>query len=218
MTNDDFKVWAMHHATLFMMTSDTDQALFAAWKPLVLPYDLRDFLDGSNHLAQQKTSVFRTSHLGVICERINGQRMAVASRLINEENAQGPRYECGVCRGVGIVSVPHLVCVREGKWWPPYRTMGIYCLCARGRIKFDSVLAIIGESRRDRKHTPPTPLMFEKYEVLVPNWLLLMDEREALRREEIKARQIAAHADRSAPLRGALDFVLEKASERGDLQ
>ncbi len=220
MTDDDYKTWAAHHATLFLMTSDTDQALFKVWKALVLPYALQDFLEGSDHIAQEKSSAFRTTHLDLIRGRINARRVALAAQRMNDENA-GARYECGVCRGVGMVIVPHQDFVRDGLWLPPYPTMGICCLCNRGRARFDSILASIEDAKKhpDKRRVPPPPLSWEKYEALVPRWLRLMDDRESLAREEIKGRKIAAHADRVDPLRRVLDKVLEEAvDQRGELQ
>lgn len=201
MTESEYDLWMEHHAVLFMMSSDQDAALFAAWRRLVLPYSLAEFIDGSNYLATEKAGAFRTTHLDHIRQRINVRKMELVRLRLEQEQKAMERYECKVCNGVGVVSVPHVEHVRNMEWLPPYVSFSILCFCSLGRSKFNALTDSIHDTKAKGERSPGYPLAWEKYEALVPNWEELLKWREQMRKDERAAGNIAMHADKVAPLK-----------------
>jgi len=198
MTAEEYGIWSKHHATLFAMHKPTDADLFAAWMPLILPYNLEDFIAGSNFLAQERGSAYRSEHLTLIRGRINERRLAANAARYAAESQQAGEDECRLCRGTGIIIVPHLAYVRHGEWLPPFPLAGIFCgICNFGRSRYD---AVWGDAER-QKRGKPKPLEWRKYEALVPDWQVMLERREKMVIEESKARQISIYADRTDPLK-----------------
>lgn len=201
MTPHEYDTWHEHHAALFLMTSEADIELFRLWRPLVLPYELDDFIEGSNYLATDKAGSFRTTHLTLIRQRINMRRMEEIQKRLDAENTKTHWRECPDCYGVGVVAVPHLDCVRDGQWFPPYHTHAVFCHCPLGRSKYTSLSDSISEAKASKGPAPAMPLSWERYEALVPNWPQLLDTRKRQMASEVKARGVAERADLQSPLK-----------------
>lgn len=201
MTPREYDQWHEHHAGLFLMTSEADIELFRLWRPLVLPYDLADFIEGSNYLATDKAGSFRTTHLGIIRARISIRRLEEIQKRLDAEQAKNQWRECPDCQSVGVVSVPHLDCVKDGQWWPPYHTHGVFCHCPLGRAKYASLSDSVSEAKARKGRAPAMPLSWERYEAVVPNWPQLLDARKRQMASEVKARGVAQRADLASPLK-----------------
>lgn len=196
MSHEEFKTWIAHHAALFWMNSPNDLALFVAWKPLVLPYEFVDFIDGSNYISREKAGCFRTDHLAVICNRIEVKRLAKYQAECRDSKSD-ERGVCDACRGSGSLVVPHEKYVQNGQWIPPFPTFAVFCFCRLGQLKFDTVY----RDQERQKNGQKQPLAWQKYEQMVPEWRGLLKERETQKDAEFKARELAESIDRQEPLR-----------------
>lgn len=217
MTDEEFTTWNTHHARLFMMNTPADIELFIAWKPLVIPYDLQDFIEGSNYLATERSMSFRTTHLDIIRQRIHARLIDESRRRIEAEQGSYGEADCPSCFGSGVVSVPHPQNVHMGQWLPPFARAGVFCHCSLGQAKFASLGRALDEAkdaRRQNVRLPAAPLAWAKYEALVPNWAELLDCRARQQRAEIEARQHARHADQVSPLAALLERSIKQVTAR----
>lgn len=225
MTAPEYATWQAHHATLFWMTTGADEALFAAWRPLVMPYDLEDFLEGSNYLATQQGSAFRSTHLSIIVRRIRERRQASMAADTHAADRAAQHEHCSVCGDTGAAIVPHGRFVVDGKWVLPYPTWAVYCRCTKGRNHFER--AYQASQAVEQGQTPrPRPMSWDRYEAMVPDWFSLMMDRANLAKDELHARRVSEHADRTSPLQlaGAIDTLRQRAAgpklhePKGDLE
>lgn len=195
MSSEDFEMWTDHHATLFYMRSDADSALFAAWKPLVTPYDFDDFMAGSNWLASNKGGAFRTEHLTLIRERINVARSQQRQAQDDADSHRENRHECQLCHGMRGLTVPHQDYIRDSQWLKPYPTHWIWCRCSKGREVFEKYY----QAAQDKKGLP-RPLDFNAYEARFPTWPGMMLDLENMLKDELAAKVLAQRADFTSPL------------------
>ncbi len=207
MTDSDWAKWVTHHATLFWMTSEQDGALFAAWKPSLIGYELAELTDASTHIAtdSDKSKVFRTVHLGLLRGRIQARRYERARAEQREFDRAADMERCKLCDGNGLVWVPHPENIVDDCWQHPHYQFVVACSCNRGSGRFNAVNAKLAEANK------LTRLMdLQTYEVLYPHWQDLLESRRVKRIQEREAHWRASEADRISPLRKDITAALKK--------
>ena len=204
MNEEEVGRWIEHHAALFQLTSDADQAMLTAWSELVIDFDLADALEASNWIATQRGAAFRTQHLGLLSARISF-RKSERSRKLDEAYRNRNDFTC-LCKGVGVTSVPHPRFVKDGVWIRPWPLVAVTCDCTIGKAYHERLTA--SQIAKEK----PVPLAMRAYESRVPHWRRLVSEREAAKKLEQEASRRATYAD---GLHGPIKAVLERSGRTG---
>lgn len=203
MSTEEYEAWVNHHRALFQLNSTADTAMFAAWWPLLWNYEHDELIEASNHIAITNGGLWRTEHLSEIRQRVTGRRLE-RFRLESEQQQQQAGYmECGLCRGLGWVVVPHPNFIINRAWQPvgnSWPTASVYCQCSKGARRAEHARAYAMENPKVKL---PAMLTLAGYEQKNPNWAQQMADRENAEKDEAHAKTVAQHAHTQ---QGAVDL------------
>jgi hypothetical protein len=197
-TDADYDTWVAHYCALFQLTAEADLVMLSKWKPLLAPFELRDMVDAANEVAQNQSQLFRTEHLRLFTSFARRRQAEAARRRADAEN-RAHELSCQVCRGTGVVCVPHPAFVKNGEWLPyglSYITAAVSCDCNRGR----AMKATIDTSQAKREKGQSI-LSLMAYEVINPYWVDHLAERVQKDRNALAAIQAAESADKAGRVR-----------------
>lgn len=192
MTDPEYTAWIKHHRSLFQLTTEDDARMFGSWRPLLLEFHQADLIAGSNWIAVNKPDEFRTKHLRMLLDFVRAKHAKLRAAELESQHADGA-VECPLCRGDGLVLVPHPAYVRDGVWYPhglSRVTAAVFCFCNRGTVRYQGVIQAHSQGRCKR------PMTITAYEVRVPHWPQLLVEEENRLRDTRVAIEEADSADR----------------------
>lgn len=142
---------------------------------------------------------FRSEHPSALKRRVMAERKKRLQH--NEDAAPQHGYFCDLCGGKGWVVVPHLQCVVDGQWVPPYTTYAVCCMCSKGEQVADSYL-----ERKEKQ------MKLGYYEGRNPGWHMQLSQRRQQAKLEAAAIEKGRLADANAE--HMRDDPFKKALER----
>jgi hypothetical protein len=184
--------WGAHHARLYGLTLPQQLETVRSWLRVLEAggYTPEELRAASEWLLTHDAPRFLGDTPAALVRRIRDAR----SQTILSSHAANAVCRCQDCAGGGLLSVPDLRTVREGKWLTGH-TCAVRCLCERG---------VMGNFfRRDGVQV----MSLQEYEQHNPQWQTQMAQRA---RED---RELAA-IDRPGPLDEAIQRIQAHVSWR----
>lgn len=180
MTNDEWIEWQEHHSALFQLNSEADLEMFRAWRPILQDHPFGDLIEASTWIARTKPETFRTQHAAMLSQRVAMRRVERYRLQQAGMDQQAEQDRCKLCRGVGILILPHPKHV-EGGVWMSGCTAAITCDCRKGQAVFQA---------RERM------MSLTHYEAINRDWPAQLEARDRMILGRAHANGAAGRADR----------------------
>lgn len=190
-SDTDWTTWITRHATTFGM-NDAELDMLDAWRE---PFELRGYtvaelLEATTWLAANDPPQWRSEHLARLRKRIEASRFARYRAEQAEIAADDERDLCRECRGAGLVVVPHLNFVRDGRWIPPWYTYAVACNCRRGLRIYEQCRAAAAENDKRR-----AIVSIGDYEMVNPRWREQVEQKRQAQAADVRAESAAKAGD-----------------------
>lgn len=195
MTTEEWATFCKKHSDLFALSTDADLSMLAAWRPLLGHFGLNELLEASRFLTGLEAASRKREHCGLMAARVRAQRRAKEQQW-DEQGWKDRDKSCAVCRGEGILFMPHPQSVKDGAWVSPFYTCLIYCTCSLGAAK---QAAMWNTAQKAEGRCPP-PMNLDNYEFKVPNWQELIENRENQRLDQDHEQVVSEAADKAKPI------------------
>lgn len=218
MTAAEYESWVEYHRTLFTMKSADDGPMFALWAQCLLSYSLAELKAASLAIASdiETAGRYRTEHLAILRQKVAAHRFERIRAEQQQYEASDARLSCSQCRGNGLVPVPHVESIVDGRWAYPFCSMVVSCDCSAGTARGSAINGVDTKQVMAGRRVSVRILSLAEYEALHPQWCDIVAERNRTRQTELEARYYAEQADRAAPIRAA--NVREVLAGIGNLQ
>ena len=201
MIDKDWNAWVNYHATLFGLSSAEDAKMMRLWRPLLAGCGYSELMEASAWIAIHESAKWRTQHADLLHQRVTGQRFRAHRENQERLNREAQDLDCMLCRGAGLVIVPHHENVLEATWMPPQYTEGVACTCRKGVAVYNRIQSLVAAYESDKRRIRVVPLMsLDAYEARVPGWQDMLVQRDEYRKGIDDARSAArkAHASGKA--------------------
>ena len=174
--SDRYNEWGARHASLFGLRSEQDAASVSEWVDLFRKSGItvEELNRASDWLALHQPPKWASEHLGALKSTVELLRQQAQSA-----SEPPDRGQCTLCRGGGMVSVPHprfmlgLVQPDHPRKSTVFTTAAVLCRCPLGRWTDGHR----GDKRSDGQERPRM-MTLDAYEAVYPNWRAVVEQHE----------------------------------------
>lgn len=215
-TDHEWDDWAAYHLTLFRWTGAEDVSMVNLWRPAFESrgYSGEELRAASFKLAMSAAKTWRAEHLEHLLRSISAKRVALAEARRDAENAQMQRPDCGLCKGMGLVSVPHPRSLKAGPMSRPFYFAVVTCRCTLANRWLNGHRSYEDRAKAANGRIPPPLMTLEEYEFRFPFWPETLTEYQANRQTEAAAiEQTRSHDRQRGALKQAIRNVVQRATE-----
>ena len=211
MTDEQWDNWLNRYSTTFRMTSDKDVLMLHSWRAIFVAKNATyDELEACIVQVGLNPPAYREEHLRAILRHLDQMRAEAFQTSRPMDPVEGEiEYWCGMCNDTGWVSVPHLECVRDGRFVPHPRFQTCYQMCVTCNCKSGEWIYQSFVNAEARGKEKKRPMRLGDYESRNPQWREQMRAREEEQRQEFVARAHAGHLD------GLFGKLAKHITERG---
>lgn len=198
----EYARWAQQYASAFFSDPKGEGlAAVMAWRTAFFAndYSIAELMSALSHLTinlpgagdARKGKTIRTrkeDHLEAIVKHIQQLRFSQnpTRSPFSENNGLGT---CVSCSGSGLIAVPHIEHVRDGRWVAPWYTFAVCCSCAMGNWRREHSCRTASDGSILRLGT------IMQYENANPDWREQMDQRQQAVAEMREARRKTREMD-----------------------